>query len=388
MQPIEAGAQTPQPHELARSPPKRCCRWPKWSSPPVDMLPERRRRRVLLPSREPILPRNPRWGMTHSARSPSAGHRAERIVRSIERTGRGDRRGARASRWLPDPAGVPCAGIPGLVQHFGSRGHRFRRGFHRRVPGAVRKPDVRGVRSRHDWPGTRATSGTRTQLLQRHGSSERPHPLDGHRLSARGPPGHAEAAPARLCSRGRRAVLLGSFWSVRPRRDGSNPSDRQLLWAHDEVAIRSRSRGESAEVDGESRYLWLRADHEWSEALSGSLWFGHSQIDSLRRGTLDNSGIAMGSVADSRASQFWDLRGQMQWQLQPAHYMEAGFEATSEHATYRYVLGRMYPADIAGCLHESRLSHVASMCRLHGSASQSSARTAGDSVTRSRASWA
>ena len=120
-----------------------------------------------------------------------------------------------------------------------------------------------------------------------------------------------------------------------------------ILWAHDELAISSRTRGESAEVESESRYMWLRADHDWSETLSASLWLGHSQIDSFRRGTLDNPGIALGSVADSRASQFWDLRGQGQWQMRPAHYLEAGFEATSEHAKYRYVSTALYPAPIA-----------------------------------------
>jgi hypothetical protein len=120
-----------------------------------------------------------------------------------------------------------------------------------------------------------------------------------------------------------------------------------VLSARDELAISSRSRGERANIESRSSYMWLRADREWSDELSASVWAGYSRIDSVRRGELDNPGIASGSLADSRISRFWDVRGQVQWQAFPAHYFEVGFEGTSEHATYRYVAEARYSEQIA-----------------------------------------
>lgn len=119
-----------------------------------------------------------------------------------------------------------------------------------------------------------------------------------------------------------------------------------FLWARDELSISSRSRGERAEIESRSRYIWLRAEREWSEDLSASLWLGHTLIDSVRQGTLDSAGIARGSVLDSRASEFGDLRGQLEWQMAPAHYVEVGFEGTHEEADYRYASTAEYSAPI------------------------------------------
>jgi hypothetical protein len=109
-----------------------------------------------------------------------------------------------------------------------------------------------------------------------------------------------------------------------------------FLWARDELAISSRSRGERAEVESRSHYAWLRADRTFNPDLAASLWVGHSQIDSVRGGTLHNPGFATGLVEDSRSSQFWDLRGRVSWQVRESHWLESGFEWTDEAATYRY----------------------------------------------------
>jgi outer membrane cobalamin receptor len=138
--------------------------------------------------------------------------------------------------------------------------------------------------------------------------------------------------------------VLGRFGMGEP--DGIRLTGN-VLWARDGLAISSRSRGERANIESLSRYLWLRADREWSDELSASVWAGHSRIDSVRRGELDNPGIALGSLADSRMSRFWDVRGQVHWQAFPAHYFELGFEGTSERATYRYVAEAQYSEAIA-----------------------------------------
>lgn len=121
-----------------------------------------------------------------------------------------------------------------------------------------------------------------------------------------------------------------------------------LLWARDELAISSRSRGEEADIESRSRYLWLRADRDWTPSLESSLWIGHSQIDSVRSGTVENPGLVIASVDDSRASEFWDLRGRVAWQASDRQWLEGGFEWTDESAKYYYLADAEYPAAVAG----------------------------------------
>lgn len=120
-----------------------------------------------------------------------------------------------------------------------------------------------------------------------------------------------------------------------------------FLWARDELGISARTRGESAQIDSRSRYAWLRADKDWSRQLASSLWIGHSRIDSVRFGEVDDPGFARGMVNDSRASQFWDFRGQLRWHPRPSHWFETGFEWTDESATYHYQAEAEYSQQVA-----------------------------------------
>jgi outer membrane receptor protein involved in Fe transport len=120
-----------------------------------------------------------------------------------------------------------------------------------------------------------------------------------------------------------------------------------VLWARDELGISAPERGERAQIESRSRYLWLRAEKEWGDRLAGSVWVGHSRIDSTRHGSVAMPAIASGSVADSRASEFWDVRSLLRWQPASRHWLEGGAEWTGENADYRYTSVVAYSPAIA-----------------------------------------
>jgi hypothetical protein len=109
-----------------------------------------------------------------------------------------------------------------------------------------------------------------------------------------------------------------------------------LLWARDELDIVDRDRGEQARIEDRIRYLWVRAEHDFTPAVGGTLWLGQSRIESYRAGTVDSPGIASGSVLDNRASTLWDLRALLVWARNERHVIEAGTEASQESARYDY----------------------------------------------------
>jgi hypothetical protein len=120
-----------------------------------------------------------------------------------------------------------------------------------------------------------------------------------------------------------------------------------LLWTRDELDIRRDALGENAELDSRLQYAWLRADREWSDRLSGSAWLGYSKLHSVRSGTMDEPGIATGTVRDRRSSRYLDFRTRVAWQPAPSHWIEGGFEFTEEDAGYRYGAEAQYDPAVA-----------------------------------------
>lgn len=120
-----------------------------------------------------------------------------------------------------------------------------------------------------------------------------------------------------------------------------------FLRARDELSIKDARHGEQAQIEDLLRYYWLRADRNFGERVSATLWLGQSVIDSMRDGQLDNPSQAVGSVLDVRNSTLWDLRAQVNWELSDAHLFEFGGEFTREYASYRYDASARYTEDIA-----------------------------------------
>ena len=120
-----------------------------------------------------------------------------------------------------------------------------------------------------------------------------------------------------------------------------------FLWSRDELSIRREGQGEEAEIESKNHYLWLRADRDWSERLQSSLWLGYSGVGSFRQGSVDNPGIASGSVRDRRSSDYLELRGRVAWQVRPRHWLEGGLEWTDESAHYHYAASASYADGVA-----------------------------------------
>lgn len=120
-----------------------------------------------------------------------------------------------------------------------------------------------------------------------------------------------------------------------------------FLWSRDELSIEREGSGEDAQIESKNRYLWLRADHDWNYGIQASLWLGYSDVGSFRVGSVDNPGIASGSVTDRRSSDYWELRGRIVWQTYADHWFEGGFEWIDERAVYRYSAQVFYSDAVA-----------------------------------------
>ena len=120
-----------------------------------------------------------------------------------------------------------------------------------------------------------------------------------------------------------------------------------FLWSRDELSIKREDFGEAAEIESKDRYLWLRADHDWSNGIEASLWLGYSDVGSFRVGSVDNPGIANGTVTDRRSSDYWELRGRIVWQTYDDHWFEGGFEWIDERAAYHYAAEALYSDAVA-----------------------------------------
>jgi len=120
-----------------------------------------------------------------------------------------------------------------------------------------------------------------------------------------------------------------------------------FLWSRDELAISRESRNEQAQIESRVRYLWVRADRDFGDALSASLWLGHSRVHAFRSGSIDDPDYAVASVSDRRSSAYRDLRGQVTWDAGERHWLEGGFEWTGEDADYFYAAQAQYAAPVA-----------------------------------------
>jgi hypothetical protein len=120
-----------------------------------------------------------------------------------------------------------------------------------------------------------------------------------------------------------------------------------LLVARDEFRIVDEESHEQGDLEGRSRYLWLRFDREWGATLQASLWAGQTRIESARSGTASEPLIALGSVDDRRNSQLTDVRARVDWQLHARHLLQGGFELTDEQGHYLYDSEVVFPDDVA-----------------------------------------
>ncbi|MEY2854112.1 MAG: hypothetical protein RL030_1244 [Pseudomonadota bacterium] len=120
-----------------------------------------------------------------------------------------------------------------------------------------------------------------------------------------------------------------------------------MFWARDELNVIDDESQEQGELEGLSRYLWLRFDREWGSTLQASLWVGQTRIESARIGSVSEPIIVLGSVNDRRESRLIDVRTRVDWQPSPRHLFQAGFELTDENGHYLYTSEAQYSDEVA-----------------------------------------
>ena len=120
-----------------------------------------------------------------------------------------------------------------------------------------------------------------------------------------------------------------------------------ILWSRDELGIDRNGYGETAQMESRNRYLWLRADRNFTDEIAATVWLGHSTIDSFRKGSVERDEVSTGEVEDRRSSQYRELLGRVTWQPAEHHWLEGGFEWTNEGAVYRYAANAAYAPAIA-----------------------------------------
>jgi outer membrane cobalamin receptor len=121
----------------------------------------------------------------------------------------------------------------------------------------------------------------------------------------------------------------------------------QYLWSRDRLAISDPDRGETADIDSASRYLWLRGDTLLGERWRASVWLGSTVSHSNRSGRLNNPGIAQGTVRDQRAADLWDLKLVLSRDLDPRRHLELGADWQVGDGDYDYQSSRQFPAVVA-----------------------------------------
>lgn len=120
-----------------------------------------------------------------------------------------------------------------------------------------------------------------------------------------------------------------------------------FLWSRDELAISREDRSEEAQVESRLRYLWLRADRDFGDAVSTSVWLGHSRVHAFRSGRIDDPDYATATVSDRRSSAYREIRGRVTWDAGEHHWLEGGIEWTDEKADYFYDAQAQYAAPVA-----------------------------------------
>lgn len=118
--------------------------------------------------------------------------------------------------------------------------------------------------------------------------------------------------------------------------DASNDVSLYVLAARDELHVVDSDLGQRGSIASDSAYVWLQGTHRWSERVEAKAWLGRTQLNADRLGTLNNTGIGQGTVADERRSASWDARIQARWIVNTRQELQGGIEATYATADYNY----------------------------------------------------
>jgi hypothetical protein len=119
------------------------------------------------------------------------------------------------------------------------------------------------------------------------------------------------------------------------------------LLAGDELTIADEDRGERAQIDSDSGYLWLHGAWRPRAAWNWEFWLGHSRINSDKRGELLAAGIGSGMIADRRREWLWDLRLRGTWLRDSRQQIELGLDWNLARAQLQHQSAVEFSVDAA-----------------------------------------
>jgi outer membrane receptor for ferrienterochelin and colicin len=104
----------------------------------------------------------------------------------------------------------------------------------------------------------------------------------------------------------------------------------------DEINLSDSDQEEQARADYRDEYYWMRVDLRPAASVDGQVLVARSEINSNRRGSADQSGIARGSLADARNFTINSLQTDWAWRLSDAVLLQLGGEWRGMKGRYDY----------------------------------------------------
>lgn len=109
-----------------------------------------------------------------------------------------------------------------------------------------------------------------------------------------------------------------------------------LLLFDDAIVLFDGDREEQARAEYRDAYYWLRFAYQPNDALSGTALVSRSDLDSSRRGSADQEGIASGELRDERAFTIDTLQIDGSWHFAPRTLLQFGGEWRGMRGNYDY----------------------------------------------------
>jgi outer membrane receptor protein involved in Fe transport len=104
----------------------------------------------------------------------------------------------------------------------------------------------------------------------------------------------------------------------------------------DEISLSDNDQEEQAKADYRDEYYWVRFDVHPHTAVDGQVLVARSEIQSNRRGSADQDGIAHGTLADTREFAMNSLQTDWAWRLGDTVLLQLGGEWRGMSGRYDY----------------------------------------------------
>lgn len=148
--------------------------------------------------------------------------------------------------------------------------------------------------------------------------------------------GHPDLILAAIDSQLGRPSYRDFHGRVRQRLTDSTTLAANFLLFDDDVSFTDSDSEESARADYRDQYYWLRLDHAPSPDLYGNALLAVSTLETTRRGSTDQPGVARGSLEDRRDFDIYSLQTDWSWRIGERLLGQFGGELRRSEGSYEY----------------------------------------------------